>query len=138
MSPSGLGCSALYILIYYINIPWNFSLKVKQGTGFKSMVFRPHSQNTKINYFSSQEAFKGYIHNDLQLTHSSIGLSISLALSKHAEPRKLYILSDNKTISIQQRISSRKKDQFQLHMVEWKQFGLLNLHQVKSTAKIPL
>jgi len=72
------------------------------------MIFKPHSQSTKKIISHPKRYLEGYLHNYLQFTYFSTSLGISLALSKHAELRKLCVVSNIMTISIQQQISSQR------------------------------
>jgi WW domain-containing oxidoreductase len=69
------------------------------------------------------------------ISDNRVGLGISLALLKHAQPTKLYILSDkeehfNEALSLFKSEAPSSADK-----VVWKQTNFLNLHEVQRTSK---
>jgi NAD(P)-dependent dehydrogenase (short-subunit alcohol dehydrogenase family) len=64
-----------------------------------------------------------------------VGLGISLALLKHAQPSKLYILSDKKEHFIEAMNLFKQEAPSQAEKVEWKQADFLNVREVDQIAK---
>lgn len=68
-------------------------------------------------------------------TDDSVGLGVSLALLKHAQPAKLYIISDKKEHFTEAMDLFKREAPSAAEKVEWKQADLLNLKEVDKVGK---
>jgi NAD(P)-dependent dehydrogenase (short-subunit alcohol dehydrogenase family) len=113
--------------------------KIKPATATKSwnLDLIPKTPN---KVFLITGGTQGYFIN-LDYTNDSVGLGISLALLKHAQPAKLYILSDKKEHFTEAMDLFRQEAPSAAGAVEWKQVDFLNVKEVdkvgKSLANLP-